>query len=174
MVPVNIGEQTDMKGKLQKELPQLHWTCCCAHCVEFACKDEIFRQPFKDIAQMLLHLYYLHFKPPNKFHELADIVKEVWEFSGCENLPVRLQGSCWIGHKCKALQRLVDRYGAYLNHVTTLTEDRMLKSTDRARLKGYLTKWKRLKTIIGAAMYMDVLKACKLNSWTLSLAFSTF
>ena len=113
---------------------------------------------------MLLYLYYLYSKSPKKSCELADIVKEFWEFSGHENLPVRSQGSCWIDHKRKALQCLVERYGAYLNHVTTLAEDRMLKSTDRAHLKGYLTKWKRLKTIISAAMYVDVLKACKLNS----------
>ena len=51
-----------------------------------------------------------------------------------------------------------------MNHVTTLAEDRSIKSTDRARLKGYLKQWKQSKVLIGAAMYMDVLKASALLS----------
>ena len=37
----------------------------------------------------------------------------------------------------KALQRVVDRYGAYLNHLLALIEDPSIKSDDRAKLKGY-------------------------------------
>ena len=111
---------------------------------------------------MLLHLYYLYGKSAKKSCELADIVedlKEVWEFSAGGDKPVRSQGSRWISHKRKALQCLVDRYGAYLNHVTTLSEDQTIRSTDRARLKGYLKTWKQSKMLIGAAMYVDVLKS---------------
>ena len=61
----------------------------------------------------------------------------------------------------------MDRYGAFLNHVTTLAEDRSIKSTDRARLQGYLKKWKQSKVLIGAAMYVDVLKAPALLSLSL-------
>lgn len=119
---------------------------------------------------MLLRLYYLYAKSPKKSRELADIVedlKEVWEFSGGGDKPVRSEGSRWINHKCKALQRLVDRYGAYLNHVTALVEDQMIQSTDRARLEGYLKKWKQSNVLIGAAMYVDVLKAPSLLSLSL-------
>ena len=159
---VNIAEQNGMGGKLQKELPWLHWAWCFAHRLELACKDALSSQLFKDITNMLLHLYYLYAKSPKKSRELADIVedlKEVWEFSAGGDKPVRSQGSRWISHKRKALQRLVDRYGAYLNHVTALSEDQTIKSTDRARLKGYLKTWKQSKMLIGAAMYVDVLKA---------------
>jgi len=51
--------------------------------------------------------------------------------------------------------------------MTTLAEDQTLQSTDQARLKGYLTKWKQSKAIIGAAMYVDVLKAPSLLSLSL-------
>jgi len=30
-----------------------------------------------------------------------------------ENIPIRSQGSRWITHKIRALQKIVDRYGAY-------------------------------------------------------------
>ena len=169
---VNIAEHNGMKGKLQKELPWLYWTWCYAHRLELACKDTFSSQLFKDIAEVLLRLYYLYAKSPKKSRELADIVedlKEVWEFADGGDLPVRSEGSRWINHKRKALQRLVDRYGAFLNHVTTLAEDRSIKSTDRARLQGYLKKWKQSKVLIGAAMYMyvDVLKAPVLLSLSL-------
>ena len=167
---VNIAEHNGMKGKLQKELPWLYWTWCYAHRLELACKDAFSSQLFKDIAEVLLRLYYLYAKSPQKSRELADIVedlKEVWEFADGGDLPVRSEGSRWINHKRKALQRLVDRYGAFLNHVTTLAEDRSIKSTDQARLQGYLKKWKQSKVLIGAAMYVDVLKAPALLSLSL-------
>ena len=84
---------------------------------------------------MLLRLYYLYAKSPKKSRELTDIVqdlKEVWEFADGGDIPKRAQGSRWINHKRKALQRFVDRYGAYVNHVITMSEDTSLKSTDRA------------------------------------------
>ena len=80
-------------------------------------------------------------------------LKEVWKFSGGGDLPVRSEGSRWVNHKRKALQCLVDRYGAYLNHLAAMTEDRTIKSTDQVCLKGYLQKWKQAKVLIGAAMY---------------------
>lgn len=66
---------------------------------------------------MLLRIFYIYNKSPKKSRELTDIVedlKEVWEFSSGGNLPVRSEGSKWISFKRKALQRIVDRYGAYL------------------------------------------------------------
>ena len=130
---VNIAKHSGMKGKLQKELPWLYWTWCYAHRLELACKDAFSSQLFKDIAEVLLRLHYLYAKSPKKSREPVHIVedlKEVWEFSGGGDLPVRSEGSHWINHKRKALQRLVDRYGAFLNHVTALAEDQSIKSTD--------------------------------------------
>ena len=98
---------------------------------------------------------------------MVEDLKEIWEFSGGGNLPVRSEGSHWINHKRKALQRLVERYGAFVNHVTTLAEDNSIKSTDRARLTGYLKKWKQSKVLIGTAMYVDALKALALLSLSL-------
>jgi len=56
---------------------------------------------------------------------------KIYEFPDGDNLPVRTCGSRWIAHKRKALQRVVDRYGAYMNHLATLTEEKTIKSTDR-------------------------------------------
>ena len=88
----------------------------------------------------------------------------MYEFPKGGNFPVRSQGSRWIGHKRKALQRFVDRFGAYINHLATLIEDKSIKGNDRAKVKGYLQKWKHARMLIGSALYVDVLKpACCLS-----------
>ena len=167
---VNLGEQNGMKGKMQKEIPWLYWAWCYAHRLELACRDSLSSQLFKDITDMLLRLYYIYEKSPKKSWDLSDIVtdlKEVFEFKEGGDMPVRSQGSRWITHKRKALQRLVDRYGAYINHLTALVADRSISSTDRARLSGYLRKWQQAKMLVGSALYVDVLKPPSLLSLTL-------
>ena len=86
---------------------------------------------------MLLRLYYLYEKSPKKCCELTDIIsdlKEVFEFTESGDLPVQSQGSRWITHKRKALQLVIDRYGAYLHHLNSLIEDRTVKAEDRAHI----------------------------------------
>ena len=61
---VNVGEHNGLKGKQQKELPWLYWTWCYSHHLELACKDALSSQLFKDIADILLRLYYLYAKSP--------------------------------------------------------------------------------------------------------------
>ena len=56
------------------------------------------------------------------------------------DLPIRSQGSHWIIHRHNALQRIIDRFGAYINHIITLAEDSGMKAEDRARMKGYINK----------------------------------
>ena len=158
---VNVSEQNGMMGKLQQVCPWMFWAWCFAHRLELACKDALSSQLFKDIDDMLFRLYYLYSKSPKKSRKLSDIVdlKEVFEFPKGGNLPVRSQGSRWINHKRKALQRFVDRYGAYIHHLLTLVEDKTIKSDDRAKLKGYLQKWRHTRMLVGAALYVDVLKS---------------
>ena len=164
---VNIAEQNGMKGTMQRELPWLFWAWCYAHRLELACKDSFTSEVFKNINEMLLRLYYLYSKSPKKLRELTDVVsdlKEVFKFPEGGDAPIRSQGSRWISHKRQALQRITDRYGAYVAHLTTLSNDSSINSTDRARLKGYLLKWQEGKILIGCALYVDALKALSLLS----------
>lgn len=111
---VNISDQNGMRGKLCKELPWLYWMWCYAHRLELACKDACTSQLCKDLQDVLLRLHYLYAKSQKKCRELLDIVddlKEVWELSAGRSIPVRSQGSHWICHKRKALQRVVDSWG---------------------------------------------------------------
>ena len=72
--------------------------------------------------------------------------------------PLRACGNTFVAHKVAALGRLVNRLGAYLCHLATMTEDRSITSTDRQILKGYLLKWRDSKFLIGCAFFHDLLK----------------
>ena len=159
-----------MKGQLQSSLPWLHWTWCYSHHLELACKDALTSPLFADINDMLLRLYYLYKKSPKKSQELTTIVeelKEVYQFPKGGSLPVPCQGTRWISYKRKALQRVVDRFGAYVSHLAALIEDSTVKASDRARLKGYLQMWNQGKILVGCAMYIEILKAPSILSLTL-------
>ena len=169
-VSVNVSEQNGMRGKVQKALPWVFWAWCYNHRLELACHDALFSSLFIDINEMLLRLYYLYEKSPKKCRELSDVVtdlKEVFDFPDGGNLPVRAHGTRWISHKRKALQRVIDRYGAYLSHLQALTEDTTIRSVDRQRLKGYLLKWKEGRILIGCALYIDILQSPSLLSLSL-------
>ena len=114
---VNIGFHNGMKARMQSTFP---WAWCFSHRLELACKDALTSSLFTEISEMLLRLYYLYSKSPKKSKELAAIgedLKEVFLFPKGGNLPVRSQGTRWISHKRKALQRVVDRFGAYATHL---------------------------------------------------------
>ena len=64
-----------------------------------------------------------------------------------------------ITHKVAALGRVVDRLGAYLRHLNTLSEDKSLKAADRQKMKGYALKWRDAKIIMGCAYFHDLLKS---------------
>ena len=147
----------------------MFWPWCYAHRLELASKNGLISKLFKEIEEMLLQLYYLYEKSLKK-SELASIVedlKEAFDFPGAGNVPIRSQGSRWINHKRRALQRMTDRYGAYISHLIAPSEDTSLKSEDRARLKGYLEKWTHAKSLVGCAMYIEVLKPPSILSLSL-------
>ena len=167
---VNIAEQNGVKGILQTACPWIVWAWCYSHRLELACKDAFKSKLFHNIQEMLLRLFYIYEKSPKKTRELQEIVvdlKEVFDLPSGGSIPLRSQGSRWKNHKRKALQRVIDRYGAYINHLSTLAEDRSVKAEDRARIKGWLRKWMEYKTILGCAVYVDILKAPSLLSLSL-------
>ena len=148
------------------------WAWCYAHRLELACKDALTSCLFRDIDEMLLRLYHVYEKSPKKCRELSDLIddlREVFEYPEGGNLPVRAYGSRWISYKQKAPQRVVDHYGAYLTHISALTEECLIKSADRQRLKGYLLKWREARMLIGSALYVDVLKPASHLSLTTTL-----
>lgn len=155
---------------MQGVMPWLFWTWCYSHRLELACKDAFCSPLFKDITEMLCQLYYLYKKSPKKLHDLAEIVadlKEMFDFRQGGDKPLRSQGSRRIGHKRKALERVVARYGAYIHHLRTLVADKSVSAIDRARLTGYLLKRSQEKLLLGAAFYVDALEPASVLSVSL-------
>lgn len=84
-----------------------------------ACKDAFTGSLFAEINEMLLRLC----KSPKKSRELEAIeedLKQVFHFPKGGNLPFRSQGTRWINHKSRALQRIVDRYTELISYFLML------------------------------------------------------
>ena len=73
--------------------------------------------------------------------------------------PLRACGTRFVAHKVAALDRLIDRFGAYLGHLTNLIDDPRTKPVDRQKLKGYLLKWRDGNMLLGSAYFCDLLKS---------------
>ena len=149
-----------LKGLVEKETPWLHWSWCLAHRVELAVKDALKPTSFSLIDNMLLHLYYIYEKYPKKCRELEKIIndlKQFIEFDDAGIKPVRACGSCWVLHKLSAMKRVISKFGAYSSHLKALSEDTSIKYANRAKLRGYSTKWSDAKYILGCAFFSDLL-----------------
>ena len=98
---------------------------------------------------MLMHAYHLYEKSPKKCHELDEVVASLRECLEEDempssrtkgNRPLHACGTRFVSHKVAAINRFIDRYGAYINHLITLTEDSSVKPADKQKLKGYIGK----------------------------------
>ena len=78
-----------------------------------------------------------------------------------------LSGTRWITHKLNALQLMLDKFGIYLQHLQSMSEDKSFKSADRQKFKGWLRKWQQARTPLLACLFLDILSPAKM----LSLAF---
>ena len=62
------------------------------------------------------------------------------------------------------MRRILSKYGAYTGHLLALSEDRSVKSTDRAKFHAYCNKWLDAKYLLGCAVFVDVLTPCAVFS----------
>jgi len=148
-----------LKGLVERELPWIFWMWCLAHRLELAVKDAFKNTAFNYIDDMLLRLYYLYEKSPKKCRQLEDIINDLRDclaFDDFGKRPVRASGSRWIAHKWNAMKRILSKYGAYTSHLAALSQDNTLKSTDRAKMKGYYDQWIDAKYLLGCALFVDL------------------
>ena len=181
----NRGEKGGVKAILKKEYPWFLFVWCIAHRLELALKDAFSRTYFKEIDDCLLKLYYLYEKSPKRLRglqELSNIYKDSLEFVEGSVKPKRASGTRWIIHKLNALKVLVDKFGIFIQHLESCSSDTSVKADDRAKLKGYLKKWKSGKLFIFSCFFVDLLEtaAClsaafqetKVDAVTVSLAMA--
>ena len=156
-----------LKGIMEKKIIWVYWMWCLAHRLELAIKNALKGTYFNSIDDMLLRLYYLYEKSPKKSRELVDIIKDLKEFLSFDDngiKPIRANGTRWVTHKLYAMKRVISKYGAYTHHLAALSVDPSVKSTDRAKLKGYYSQWINAKYILGCALFVDLLTPCSIFS----------
>ena len=159
---VNISA---LKRKVQESIPWVYWMWCLAHRLELAVKDALQDTAFNFIDEMLLRLYYIYEKSPRKSRELEEIIGDL---RGCLTFddtgvrPVQASGTRWVSHKVEAMKRVLSKFGAYTSHLAALSEDTTVR--DRAKLKGFFTKWTDAKYLLGCAVFVDVLTPCAILS----------
>lgn len=74
------------------------------------------------------------------------------------NRPLRACSTRFIAHEVEALQRIIDRVGAYLSHLSALIQAPSVKPGDKQKLKGYFSKWHDVQILLGCAYFHDLLK----------------
>ena len=167
-----------LRGHLESSMAWIFVFWCLSHRLELALKDALKDTMLATIDTMMMtRLYYLYKNSPKKCRELQEIaqaLKETYDedLAGLDTgnaaaggtRPLRACGNRFIAHKVAALERLVDRYGTYLNHLVILVEDpsRSVKSADRQKLKGYLLQWRDAKMLLGCGVFLDLLKPAAL------------
>ena len=153
-----------LKGHLVQRFPSILVMWCLSHRVELAVKSGLKVTYFEVIDNLLLKMYYLYEHSPKKCRELKDVVESLkasfdeGEVPKGGTRPLRAHGTRFVSHKIEALNRMIDRYGAYMNHLVALTEDRTVKSSDKQKLKGYIKVWKNAKVLLGCAVFAEILK----------------
>ena len=91
----------DLKGLLERSMPWIVVFWCFSHRLELALNDALRTTYFSKVEELLLRLYYLYEKSPKKCRELNN---------AC--------GTRFVAHKVAALGRIIERFGAYISHLS--------------------------------------------------------
>ena len=160
-----------LRGLVEDKLNWMYWMWCLAHRLELAMKDALKGTAFDAIDEMLLKLYFLYEKSPKRCRELEGVVSDLKDcvtIDGSKgSRPIRASGSRWLSHKLNAMKRVLSKYGAYTSHLIALSEDCTVKSTDRAKLRGYCRQWTDAKYVLGCAIFIDLLSPSAIFSKTM-------
>ena len=154
-------------GLVQSQCEWMFWMWWMAHRLELAVKDALVGTAFDAVDDMLLKFYYLYEKSPKKCRELTELVSDLKECIDVDEAgikPIRASGSRWVSHKLNAMRRILSRYGAYTSHLLALSEDHSVKSSDRAKLRGYCNQWLHAKYLLGCAVFVNILSPCAIFS----------
>ena len=84
-----------------------------AYKLELGIQDPLNGTYFDKVDKLLLHIYYLYKRSPEKLRELSDIhdlVKESIEFDASGIKSMKASSTCWIAHNVGALKKLLDIY----------------------------------------------------------------
>ena len=122
---VNSGKHSGLIRLIQEEFPWVSFIWCFSHCLELALKDSL--KSFIDpVDESLLHLFYLYKNSSKKVRELKNlyqILREQFETYGKNIRPVKSTGTRWIDHRIQAMEKLVNKFGLYMQHIQNIIAD---------------------------------------------------
>lgn len=157
---VNRGCKESIKTALQGKSPWLLFLWCIAHRLELSLEDALKSTSFAIVDEMLRQLFYLYRKAPKKYRqlkELHDEYEKIYEFETQSVKPKKSNGSRWVCHKLDALKMCKDKWSLYIAHLEKILIDCSYTTAEKAKMRGYLHKWKTSKMIIQVCFFIDLL-----------------
>ena len=133
---VNSGIKSGMIALFREEYEWVSFIWCFSHRLELAVKDAL-KEYIDPVEETLRHFYYLCQKSSKKHRELKNLyklLKNQYEMFGAGVKPVKATGTRWIDHKLKVMERVVNKYGLYCQHLQHLIPETK-NSNDRATLQ---------------------------------------
>ena len=154
---VNCGKNSGLIRLFQEDYPWMCFVWCFSHRLELALKDALkdFMEP---VDTTLRHLYYLYTKSSKKHRELKNlyvILEGQFEMFSAGVRPVKATGTRWIDHKLRVMDRLVEKFGLYAQHLQNVIST-SLNKVDKSTLEG-----KFAKVLLRCALFIDVLAEAK-------------
>ena len=166
---VNRGCNNSIKTCLREESPWMVFIWCIAHRLELALSNALKTTMFQEVDDMLLKMYFLYKKAPKKLRqleELHDLYQQSMEFDEGGVKPKKSSGSRWISHQLAAMKMCLDKWGIYIQHLETMTEHESITGKDKAKMKGYLRRWKSTRMPLLLALFIDILTIPSILSLT--------
>ena len=159
---VNFGKNSGLIKLLQEDHPWICFIWCFSHRLELAIKDAL-KEFIEPVEESLRHLFYLYTKSSKKFRELKNwyhILQDQFDMYGSGIKPVKSTGTRWIDHKLRAMERLVEKFGLYTQHLENVLES-IRSSKDKAILQGKFNKLIDSKVLLRSAFFLDILTEAK-------------
>lgn len=112
---------------------------------------------------MLLKVFSFYSRSPKRYRELKAVaaMKHVKVIS-----LKRAEGTRWVAHRLKAMEAFLCNYPCLITHWEDVTNHAKadVKDSDKAIMKGFLTRVKKTKFMALMVFYMDVLAALSVIS----------
>ena len=159
---VNCGSKSGLIRLFQETQPWVSFIWCFSHRLELAIKDAL-NEFLEPVDTSLLHLYYLYTKSSKRYRELKNLFKDLkdeFEMYGGGVKPVKSNGTRWIDHKVRAMGRVVEKFGLYVQHLKENIPT-IKSSKDRATVQGKLNKLVDAKVLLRSAFFTDILAEAK-------------
>ena len=159
---VNCGNNSGLIKLFQEDYEWISFIWCFSHRLELAIKDAL-KEFIEPVEESLRHLFYLYTKSSKKFRELKNlyhILQDQFDMCGSGIKPVKSSGTRWIDHKLRAMERLVEKFGLYTQHLENVIESTR-NSKDKAVLQGKFNKLVDSKVLLRSALFLDILTEAK-------------